>query len=399
MRFVIYRNSILASICSLFGSVCVAMAVGGLIGKEIEILPGIAMIAVGIGLVWLGSVISERKARKKQAKAQAAAAGKTAQPVQKTAARVSAAPAANAKPAKKAATFANLCFLFAAIVGVWAFYTYGAWMKARATGAAYAAGTVGFDRLSVIIVMEAVVYAILWITCFGMKKRQEPSAMQAVGFFGLTAINAVLAVSYYQDYGFGGYTSASGIYYAIISVPLLKIGAFVLMAIFAICAMPNARVRCGGVVRALWFVPAVLLGLACAKNISDSFLPELLPHMFAEGVSLTLRPEYVDILCQVFSTLAVAFAGFCYQRISRRGVQNVQQESYVRPEPQYEAPRQPVQPARPAQPVQPVQQAPATAQPSRQEMEKKLQAYKDLLDCGILTQAEYDEKVRELMRG
>lgn len=398
MRFVIYRNSILASICSLFGSACVAMAVGGLIGKEIEILPGIAMIAVGIGLVWLGSVISERKARKKQAKAQAAAAGKTAQPAQRTAARVSAAPAANAKPAKKAATFANLCFLLAAIVGVWAFYTYGAWMKARATGAAYAAGTVGFDRLSVIIVMEAVVYAILWITCFGMKKRQELSAMQAVGFFGLTAINAVLAVSYYQDYGFGGYTSASGIYHAIISVPLLKIAAFVLMAIFAICAMPKARVRCGGVVRALWFVPAVLLGLACAKNISDSFLPELLPHVFAEGVGLTLRPEYVDILCQVFSTLAVAFAGFCYQRISRRGGPVVKQQAKVQPEPQYVQPQSaPVQ----AAPVYtaPVKQAPATAQPSRQEMEKKLQAYKDLLDCDILTQAEYDEKVRELMRG
>lgn len=398
MRFVIYRNSILASICSLFGSACVAMAVGGLIGKEIEILPGIAMIAVGIGLVWLGSVISERKARKKQAKAQAAAAGKTAQPAQRTAARVSAAPAANAKPAKKAATFANLCFLLAAIVGVWAFYTYGAWMKARATGAAYAAGTVGFDRLSVIIVMEAVVYAVLWITCFGMKKRQEPSAMQAVGFFGLTAINAVLAVSYYQDYGFGGYTSASGIYHAIISVPLLKIAAFVLMAIFAICAMPKARVRCGGVVRALWFVPAVLLGLACAKNISDSFLPELLPHVFAEGVGLTLRPEYVDILCQVFSTLAVAFAGFCYQRISRRGGPVVQQQAKVQPESQYVQPQSaPVQ----AAPVYtaPVKQAPAAAQPSRQEMEKKLQAYKDLLDCDILTQAEYDEKVRELMRG
>lgn len=395
MRFVIYRNSILASICSLFGSACVAMAVGGLIGKEIEILPGIAMIAVGIGLVWLGSVISERKARKKQAKAQAAAAGKTAQPAQRTAARVSAAPA---KSAKKAATFANLCFLLAAIVGVWAFYTYGSWMKARATGAAYAAGTVGFDRLSVIIVMEAVVYAILWITCFGMKKRQEPSAMQAVGFFGLAAINAVLAVSYYQDYGFGGYTSASGIYHAIISVPLLKIAAFVLMAIFAICAMPKARVRCGGVVRALWFVPAVLLGLACAKNISDSFLPELLPHVFAEGVGLTLRPEYVDILCQVFSTLAVAFAGFCYQRISRRGGPVVQQQAKVQPEPQYVQPQSaPVQ----AAPVYtaPVKQAPAAAQPSRQEMEKKLQAYKDLLDCDILTQAEYDEKVRELMRG
>ena len=395
MRFVIYRNSILASICSLFGSACVAMAVGGLIGNEIEILPGIAMIAVGIGLVWLGSVISERKARKKQAKAQAAAAGKTAQPAQRTAARVSAAPA---KSAKKAATFANLCFLLAAIVGVWAFYTYGSWMKARATGAAYAAGTVGFDRLSVIIVMEAVVYAILWITCFGMKKRQEPSAMQAVGFFGLAAINAVLAVSYYQDYGFGGYTSASGIYHAIISVPLLKIAAFVLMAIFAICAMPKVRVRCGGMVRALWFVPAVLLGLACAKNISDSFLPELLPHVFAEGVGLTLRPEYVDILCQVFSTLAVAFAGFCYQRISRRGGPVVQQQAKVQPEPQYVQPQSaPVQ----AAPVYtaPVKQAPAAAQPSRQEMEKKLQAYKDLLDCDILTQAEYDEKVRELMRG
>ena len=74
------------------------------------------------------------------------------------------------------------------------------------------------------------------------------------------------------------------------------------------------------------------------------------------------------------------------------------QQAQVQPESQYVQPQSaPVQ----AAPVYtaPVKQAPAAAQPSRQEMEKKLQAYKDLLDCDILTQAEYDEKVRELMRG
>ena len=71
MRFVIYKNSILASICSLFGSAFVALAVVSMFNGELGILPGIGVIAVGFGLIMLGSFISERKAKKKQAKAAA----------------------------------------------------------------------------------------------------------------------------------------------------------------------------------------------------------------------------------------------------------------------------------------------------------------------------------------
>ena len=33
------------------------------------------------------------------------------------------------------------------------------------------------------------------------------------------------------------------------------------------------------------------------------------------------------------------------------------------------------------------------------DVQKQIQAYRDLLDCGILSQEEYDSKVRELTRG
>ena len=46
VRFVIYKNSVLATICSMIGAVCIVMAVGGLVGKEIGILPAIAMIGI-----------------------------------------------------------------------------------------------------------------------------------------------------------------------------------------------------------------------------------------------------------------------------------------------------------------------------------------------------------------
>ena len=71
VRFVIYKNSVLASAFSMFGASCVAMGIGGLIGKEINFLETICVVAAGLGLMWLGSVISERKAAKKQAKAAA----------------------------------------------------------------------------------------------------------------------------------------------------------------------------------------------------------------------------------------------------------------------------------------------------------------------------------------
>lgn len=71
MRFTIYKNSVLATICSMFGAACIVLAVTSLIRKELDVLSAVVVIAAGVGLMWLGSVISERKAAKKQAKAAA----------------------------------------------------------------------------------------------------------------------------------------------------------------------------------------------------------------------------------------------------------------------------------------------------------------------------------------
>ena len=408
MRFIIYKNSVLASFCSLFGSAFIAMAVMALLSGELGILPAIGTIASGFGLIWLGSVISEKKAERKRAKATQAAAAKApassagyTQPrqaavhtVQKTNVHPAAVPAINEKPVKKAVILAEVCFLLAAALGIWAFYTYGAWTRARSMGAAYASDTTGYNLLSVTIVVESVMYLLMTIACTKTKHTQEASVLHVLGFLGLIAINSVLAVSYYQAYGFGGYTSASGIYHAIISAPLLKIAAYFLMTIFALYAMRKVNANLNSLVKVLWFVPSVLLALACAKNISDSYFIDLLSVLFAKGISLTLRPEYLDILSMIFTVLAVFFTGFLFLRISQLSDVSFQQSTaYVQPDPQ---------PAVHVPPVQerPVQQKSAnvSSQSNNQDVEKKIQAYKDLLECGILTQEEYDQKIRELMR-
>lgn len=103
----------------------------------------------------------------------------------------------------------------------------------------------------------------------------------------------------------------------------------------------------------------------------------------------------------MFLTLAVFFSGICFRRLCKKPEVSYRQAGYVQPEPQsvYSAPVQetPVQPQ--SEPQYTVPEPPKAAAPKRndQEIAKQLQAYKDLLDCGILSQEEYDQKVRELM--
>ena len=61
-----YRNSILASIVSIFGC---AVALGGIgIITQGDTIPGIIMILIGAAMAWLGSKISDRKEEKKREK-------------------------------------------------------------------------------------------------------------------------------------------------------------------------------------------------------------------------------------------------------------------------------------------------------------------------------------------
>ena len=102
-RFTIYKNSILATICSLFGTAFIAMALLSMINGDLEILSGIIVIAVGIGLVILAGEISQWKERRKKAKAAqkaAAAAGNPAPARPAAPVRPAAAPRTATAPAK-----------------------------------------------------------------------------------------------------------------------------------------------------------------------------------------------------------------------------------------------------------------------------------------------------------
>lgn len=69
MRFVIYKNSILATFCSMLGAAFIAMAVMAIVSGELGILSGIGVIAGGLGIMWLGDFISTKKAERKRKKA------------------------------------------------------------------------------------------------------------------------------------------------------------------------------------------------------------------------------------------------------------------------------------------------------------------------------------------
>lgn len=72
MRFVIYRNSFLATVCSMFGATFVATAVASILSGGMGVLEAVGVLAVGLFFMWLGSVISRKKAERKQKKQQKA---------------------------------------------------------------------------------------------------------------------------------------------------------------------------------------------------------------------------------------------------------------------------------------------------------------------------------------
>ena len=126
MRFVIYKNSVLATICSIFGAAFVVTAVTAMVSGELGILPGIGVIAVSLGFMWLGDFISTKKAERKRRKAQQAAstASNTASTASNTAPAASyGAPAVQGKPVNLCAVFSGIFFLLATLLGVWSIFS------------------------------------------------------------------------------------------------------------------------------------------------------------------------------------------------------------------------------------------------------------------------------------
>lgn len=399
MRFVIYRNSVLATICSMFGAVFIVMAVTSMVSGELGILPGIGVIAAGLGLMFLAGYISERKAKKQREKARAAAsnpggtqsrqAAQTAQFSTYTAQAATVYPSeVRGKPVKKSAAFAGVFFLLAALLEFIV-------LRIHLSQTPY------FMLNSEQVAMVSM-GALLTIAAFRTRHIQQVSVLYIIGFLGLTLGSVDVAMNAYRAYGFDGYATGEGIYYAVVAAPALKAAAYFLLDIFALLSTRRIKESCGGIVRWLWFVPMLALVLALAKEISDDEALWGIMQVFSRrggipGLRGLTHPALLHVYAVVLLGLAVFISGFCFQRLCRKDAvvhtRPEPQSAYVppvqetpvqpQPEPRYVAPEPPKQP----------EPAPKANDP---DVLKQIQAYKDLLDCGILTREECEQKIREL---
>lgn len=383
MRFVIYKNSVLATICSMFGAAFIVMAVTSMISGELGILPGIGVIAAGLGFMWLGDLISTKKAERKLKKAQQAAAAASvstascAQPQQaaSTASNAApaasyAAPAAQDRPVNGSAVFAGIFFLLATLLGLWSVFSpYNHY----------------FDRLGVV---ECAGFLLLAIGCFRMKRTQLANAFHLIG-----ALLPAMVCAY------SAFNLLRAARHAVAPIPTLAlvIAAFLLMLLFAFCAMkPRGS---GGVTGALWFLPSVLLTAYLVIQFDYDFNLNRLLNDFVENPRWMPYPIMLTLFRDIHVIVACFLAGLCFRRICRCPAavppMNTPCDQF-----QYVPPVQPVQPqpeSRHAAPEPPKQPEPAP-KANDQDVEKQIQAYKDLLDCGILTQEECEQKIRELMQ-
>lgn len=385
MRFIIYKNSILATLFSLFGAVFIAMAVMALVNGELDVLSGIGVIAAGLMLMWLASVISARKEKRKQAKAAKASVADAAS-TRTAGVSSSAASVMKGKPVKKSAVFAGICFLLAGALGIW---------NCKRIN----------DMLNSEQVMLAAMGLLMMIAAFRTKHIQEVSVLFVFGFLGLALGSVDVALCTYRDFGFGGYSNSVAVHYMLIFAPLTRVVAYALLMIFALFSTRRIKKYLGGIVRVLWIFPVLALVLAYVKWIDDQYIIDLfITTLPSRWVGLRyfqfIRPELIEAAGQLLLLPAVFFSGFCFQCLCKKTA-----VVPVQPEPERPAPASPVQ-QKSVQP-QPEQQRaayeppkqPAAPEVDHQDLEKKLLAYKDLLDCGILSQEEYNQKIRELMHG
>lgn len=289
-RFTIYKNSILATLCSLFGTALIAMAVLSMFSGELEILHGLCAIALGAVFVILAGEISERKERRKKVKAAQKAAHAAGNPAPARPSKA-AHPATPRKTtvagmsADKAMRLAKPLFLLAAGCGFWAFYLY----NSRDLDIPFD------DRLPLVMFVEAVLYLVM-----RTGNLTETAGKQHIfGFMGCAAFNAFVGGSIFLD--------SDG--RSVLIIPfVLKVAAFLLMAVFILLS----KRRFEQYPLVLWLVPAVLLAAAGLKMAYDNYALSLLfSQRFHDGMVLTARPEYPELFAHLLGAAAMGFIGCC----------------------------------------------------------------------------------------
>lgn len=402
MRFVIYKNSVLATICSMFGAAFIAMAVMSMISGELGILPGIGVIAAGLGFMWLGDFISTKKAERKRKKArQTAAANASASaagyvPGQQTARGAysvppSAAygaptvPAVPGKSVNKSAIFAGVFFLLGAVTEFWA-------CKSRSY---FTLG--GNTSLNSEYVMLIAMGLLMLIAAFRTKQIQEVSVLFVLGFLGLTLGSVDVFLVKWRDYAWS--SNNPNTLFQRSSEPMFRAIGYFVMSLFALFSMRKIKKHLGGIVRYLWIIPGIILVLAYTKLIADSSVLFACRRVFnPQWIGLKNIPrEVLNAAAHLFVIPAVFFSAFCFRRISCQPAVVFRQETYAQPNPPYAPPVQP-QPAPRYAASEPPKQPEPAPKANGQNIEEQIQACKDLLECGLLTQAEYEQKIRELTR-
>ena len=386
MRFVIYKNSVLATICSMFGAAFIVMAVTSMVSGELGILPGIGVIAAALGFMWLGDIISTKKAQRKRKKAQQAATAAAlsptasyAQPQQSAPVASHAASAVQGKRVNISAVFAAILFLLAALLE---------FIVLSDTFSHIPNYQMNSNQVSMVSMG-----LLMAIAALRSRHIQQVSVLFILCFLGLALGNLDVALIAYRNFGSGRHP--------LYVMSALKAAAYFLLALFALLSTRKIKESCGGIVRWLWFVPMLPLVLGVAMEIlcNDSFWTTI--RVFARlgtfpGLKGLTRPSLLQVYAVVLLALAVFISGFCFHRLCRKDAAVYTQSE---PQPVYYAP--PVQPAQPQpEPVYSAPEPPKQPEPAPktndQDVQKQIQAYKDLLDCGILTQEECEQKIREL---
>ena len=386
MRFVIYKNSVLATICSMFGAAFIVMAVTSMVSGELGILPGIGVIAAALGFMWLGDIISTKKAQRKRKKAQRAATAAAssprasyAQPQQSAPVASHAASAVQGKRVNISAVFAAILFLLAALLE---------FIVLSDTFSHVPNYQMNSNQVSMVSMGM-----LMAIAALRSRHIQQDSVLFILCFLGLALGNLDVALIAYRNFGSGRHP--------LYVMSALKAAAYFLLALFALLSTRKIKESCGGIVRWLWFVPMLPLVLGVAMEIlcNDSFWTTI--RVFARlgtfpGLKGLTRPSLLQVYAVVLLALAVFISGFCFHRLCRKDAAVYTQSE---PQPVYYAP--PVQPAQPQpEPVYSAPEPPKQPEPAPkandQDVQKQIQAYKDLLDCGILTQEECEQKIREL---
>lgn len=427
MRFVIYRNSILATICSMFGAAFIAMAVMSMINGELGILSGIGALAFGVGLMCLAGFISERKEKRKRAKAAAAGgrnvtaatAGASSNAGRASVQKPSVASYASApvnhggsgKSLSKPIVIAAVCFLLVPVLGI-------------ATNAQYNihhyySTLYGHNYTDMWHTVEYGACILMMIACFITKRKQEVSAVHALGFLGLFASRALGALN---KLGLLRHGHFHGLLLDVEMPPIYEAAAFLLMLIFALVSLPKVKRKAGGITKIFWWLPTLLMLPGCVIFFETIELSGRITSLI-NNHTLNSIPFILDLLYQLMMVMAVVFTGFAFQRACRNPEACAETaQSYAQPEPvssdmefcsscghpnkrgsafcadcgQRIAAPTSTKPEPKPQP-EPPRQSRTISDAERLETEKKRQAYKDLLDCGILTQEEYNQKIRELM--